>query len=46
MADIFDLDLVSEVKSSAQAFISKHNLLKYPQLGEKINRLKSITSLD
>lgn len=46
VADIYDHKLISEVKQAAEAFINKHNLLEYPQLAEKINRLKSITTLD
>ncbi len=46
LADIFDHQLVAEVKKAATAFIDKHNLLEYSQLAEKVNSLKSITSLD
>jgi len=46
IADIYDHKLVSEVKEAAEAFINKHNLLEYPQLAEKVNGLKSITTLD
>ena len=46
VADIYDHKLISEVKQAAETFINKHNLLEYPQLAEKINRLKSITTLD
>ncbi len=46
LADIFDHQLVAEVKKAASAFINKHNLLEYSQLAEKVNSLKSITSLD
>jgi len=46
IADIYDRELISEVKEAAEAFISKHNLLEYAQLAEKVNGLKSITTLD
>ena len=46
VADIYDHKLISEVKQAAETFINKHNLLEYAQLAEKINRLKSITTLD
>lgn len=46
IADIYDAKLISEVKESAEAFINKHNLLEYAQLAEKVNGLKSITTLD
>jgi ATP-dependent DNA helicase RecG len=46
IADIYDHKLISEVKEAAEALINKHNLLEYPQLAEKVNGLKSITTLD
>ncbi len=46
LANIFDHELVSEVKQAAEAFINKHNLLEYSQLAEKVDGLRNITSLD
>jgi len=46
IADIYDQKIVSEVKEAAESFINKHNLLEYAQLAEKVNSLKSITTLD
>ena len=46
IADIYDHKLVSEVKESAESFINKHNLLEYAQLAERVNGLKSVTTLD
>ncbi len=46
VADIYDHKLISEVKEAAESFINKHNLLEYAQLAEKVNGLKSITTLD
>lgn len=46
LADLFDHKLITEVRSAAEAFINKHNLLEYPRLADRVNRLKHITSLD
>ncbi|MBA3679425.1 ATP-dependent DNA helicase RecG [Candidatus Saccharibacteria bacterium] len=45
-ANIFDTQLLAEVKQAASAFISGQNMVEYPQLVEKINNLKKLTSLD
>ena len=47
MADIADVKLLAEVRSSAQNFL--HNeavMVKYPHILDQINRLKAVTSLD
>lgn len=46
MADLFDHKLISEAREAAEAFLNKHNLLEYPRLAQRVNGLKSITSLD
>ncbi len=46
MADLFDHKLIAEAREAAESFLNKHNLLEYPRLANKVNGLKSITSLD
>jgi len=46
MADLFDHKLIAEVREAAETFLNKHNLLEYPRLAQRVNGLKSITSLD
>lgn len=47
MADISNTKLIATVRSSAQNFISSNaNLLKYPSVLERVNKLKNVTSLD
>lgn len=45
-ANIFDTQLLAQVKQAANAFISSENMLKYPLTVERINQLKKLTSLD
>lgn len=46
LADLFDHDLIKEVKSACEALLNKHNLLEYKQLSERVKKLTAITSLD
>ena len=47
MADLGDSRLVSQVREAASTFVSDgQNMLQYPQVVERINRLKTVTSLD
>lgn len=46
MADLFDHKLIAAVRTAAESFLNKHNLLEYPRLAERVNKLKRITSLD
>ncbi len=47
MADLGDSRLVSQVREAASSFVSDgENMLQYPQVVERINRLKAVTSLD
>ncbi len=47
MADIGDTKLIAEVRKSAQSFIEANaSLVKYPQVLERVNKLKNLTSLD
>lgn len=46
MADLFDHKLIAEVREAAEAFLNKHNLLEYSRLAQRVNRLRTITSLD
>ncbi|HSX41587.1 MAG TPA: ATP-dependent DNA helicase RecG [Candidatus Saccharimonadales bacterium] len=47
MADLGDSRLVAAVRAAAEDFVtSKSDMLQYPQVVERINRLKSVTSLD
>ncbi len=45
-AALTDRDLVERVSQAAQAFLKEENIVEYPQTLERINRLKSVTSLD
>ncbi len=47
LADISDTELVAAVRRSAKDFLQNADaLVKYPQVTERINQLKTITSLD
>lgn len=47
MADLGDTKLVAAVRQAAQSFVESSDvMLQYPQVVERINRLKSVTSLD
>ena len=47
MADLGDSRLVSQVREAATNFVTDDkNMLQYPQVVERINRLKTVTSLD
>ena len=46
MADLFDHELIAEVRQAADTLLNKHNLLEYKQLSKRVNQLTSITSLD
>lgn len=47
LADLSDTRLVAAVRAAANRFVSNPaTMLQYPQVVERINRLKSITSLD
>jgi ATP-dependent DNA helicase RecG len=47
LADLSDTALISEVRQAAEAYIAdSHNLLEYPQVTERINKLKMVTTLD
>jgi ATP-dependent DNA helicase RecG len=47
IADITDTRLVSAVRKLAEDFLSQHDSLqKFPQLAERINALKTVTTLD
>lgn len=45
-AALTDSELVERVSRAAQAFLNEENIVEYPQTLERINQLKSITSLD
>lgn len=47
MADLGDSRLVAAVRAAAEGFVSSpDDMLQYPQVVERINRLKTVTSLD
>jgi ATP-dependent DNA helicase RecG len=47
LADISDTKLLAEVRELAARFLqTPANLLKYPRMNERVNRLKAVTSLD
>jgi ATP-dependent DNA helicase RecG len=47
LADLSDTKLVAAVRTAAANFIGKPaDMLQYPQVVERINRLKTVTSLD
>jgi ATP-dependent DNA helicase RecG len=47
LADLGDARLVSQVRTAAADFVDRPEvMLKYPQVVERINRLKTVTSLD
>ena len=45
-ARLDDNQLLTDARDAAQAFLTKDNIVKYPYTVERINRLKSVTSLD
>lgn len=47
LADLGDTKLISQVRSAVQRFVGQpQNLVQYPQVAARINRLKTLTSLD
>lgn len=46
LAKLTDSKLIAAARNAAEAFIDKHDLLQYPELSTKVNRLKNLTSLD
>ncbi len=47
LADLSDTRLVAAVRAAAERFVaSSANMLQYPQIVKRINRLKTVTSLD
>ena len=47
MADLGDTKLIAEARKAAQAFLNEPaRMLQYPQISERVNALKSVTSLD
>jgi ATP-dependent DNA helicase RecG len=47
LADLSDARLVAQVRAAADGFVGDGQaMLKYPQVVERINRLKTVTSLD
>ena len=47
LADLSDTKLISSVRQAATEFVDADGrVLHYPQITERINRLKTLTSLD
>ena len=46
MANVMDTKLVARVRVAAEAFLSSGNMLKYPHILKRLNKLKAITTLD
>ncbi len=46
MANVMDTKLVARVRLAAEAFLSSGNMLKYPHILKRLNKLKAITTLD
>jgi ATP-dependent DNA helicase RecG len=46
MSSMLDTRLIERAKTEAQAFLTSGNMLKYPLIVERINRLKNVTTLD
>ena len=46
MANVMDTKLVAHVRKVAEAFLSSGNMLQYPHMLKRLNKLKAITTLD
>ena len=46
MANVMDTKLVAHVRKVAEAFLASGNMLQYPHMIKRLNKLKAITTLD
>lgn len=46
MANVMDTKLVAHVRKVAEAFLASGNMLQYPHMLKRLNKLKAITTLD
>lgn len=44
--DFTDAELIAEARQAAEAFLNEENIVEYPQTLERVNQLKTVTSLD
>ena len=46
MANVLDTKLIVRARTAAEAFLATGNVVEYPKMLKRLNKLKAITTLD